>query len=166
MAMKHGFTLIEMLVVLLVMGLLAGLVAASSAPDERARLRVEVERLAQLLDLAATESRFTGRAVAWTAHGTGYRFWRFSDAAGWSPIIDDALRARSLPAGMAISALQVDNMRAPEAMRLQFNPDGAGPSFRVEMSTGEARYTVAGSPIGEVRVLPQKGAGDESYTRR
>jgi general secretion pathway protein H len=118
-------------------------------------LRVEVERLAQLLDLAATESRFTGEAIAWTASGPGYRFWRFSEASGWLPIGTEALRPRTLPPGMTVSRLQVDNTRSLEQMRLQFNPHGTAPSFRVEMSLGAARYTVASSPLGELSVLPQ-----------
>lgn len=163
--MQRGFTLIEMLVVLLVMGLLVGLVAASAAPDERALLRVEVERLAQVLDLAATESRLTGQAIAWTADGPGYRFWRFSDVAGWFPIVDDALRARTLPQGMTISNLNVETTRSPEHMRLQFSPYGGAPSFSVIMSFGEARYTVENSPVGEVRVLPDAGTGIDSSVR-
>jgi general secretion pathway protein H len=166
LALERGFTLIEMLVVLLVMGLLAGLVTVSARPDDRALLRVEAERLAQLITLAATESRLTGKAVAWTANGPGYRFWRFSEASGWSPITDDILRARTLPQGMTISRLQVDNTRSPEQMRLQLNPYGSAPPFRVEMSLGEARDTVEGSPVGEVRVVPQGGTGNEFFARR
>lgn len=164
--LKRGFTLIEMLVVLLVMGLLAGLVTASATPDDRALLSVEAERLAQLMDLAATESRLTGKAVAWTANGPGYRFWRFSEASGWSPISDDVLRARTLPQGMTISRLQVDNLRSAEHMRLQFNPHGSAPSFSVEMSLGEARGRVEGSPVGEVRVVPQGGRRNDASARR
>src|SRR5512134_2732761 len=56
----RGFTLIELLVVLLIMGIMAGMIGAIVRPDDRALLRVEAERLAQLLELAATESRLTG----------------------------------------------------------------------------------------------------------
>lgn len=166
--MRRGFTLIEMLVVLMVMGLLAGLVTASSAPDDRLLLRAEVERLAQLLDLAATESRLSGKTIAWTAYGPGYRFWRVSETSDWSPINGDVLRARTLPPGMNISDLRVENMhmRSSEDMRLQFKPHGKGPAFSIEMSLGKARYTVANSPMGEVRVLPQEGTGNASYVRR
>ena len=136
----RGFTLIELLVVLLVMGLCAGLVAAISQPDDRARLRVEAERLAQLLDLAALESRFSGKPVAWTADATQYRFWRWRDDAGWSEARDDSLRARSLPPGMTISAL-----------RIEFDPYVTA-AYEVQVSLGQARYIVAASPLGEVRV--------------
>jgi general secretion pathway protein H len=147
----RGFTLIELLVVLLVMGLCAGLIVAISRPDDGMRLRVEAERLAQLLDLAAVESRFTGKAVAWTAEGAQYRFWRWRDDAGWSEARDDSLRARSLPAGMAISELQVEGIRPPEGMRLEFGPYGSL-AYDFQMSLGTARYAVVASPLGEVRI--------------
>ena len=57
---QRGFTLIELLVVLLIMGIFVGLVSTITQPDDRALVRVEAERLAQLLDLAATKSRLTG----------------------------------------------------------------------------------------------------------
>jgi general secretion pathway protein H len=154
----RGFTLIEVLVVLLIMGLFVGLVSAIVRPDDRALLRVEAERLAQLLDLAAAESRLTGSSIAWTADGPGYRFWRMTGGAEWLEVRDsDLLRARTLPPGTVISGLQIENMPAHGAMRLEFAPYSPALSFSVEMSLGAARYVVAASPIGEVRVLPGEG---------
>ena len=164
---SRGFTFIELLVVLLIMGLFAGLVSTITRPDDRALLRVEAERLAQLLDLAATKSRLTGKSIAWTADGPGYRFWQFSEDTYWSEILDDdSLRARTLPQGMVIAGMSVENMRSLERMRLEFNAYGETPVFRVEMSLGDARCTVAGSPVGEVRVLPEKGHDNGELARR
>jgi general secretion pathway protein H len=152
-----GFTLIEMLVVVLIMGLLVGLVSITAGPDDRGALRVEAERLAQLLDLAATESRFTGSTIGWTAERTAYRFWRRRDDAAWSEIRDsDLLRARGLPPGITISGLRVENTRGQTAMRLEFTPYGAS-SFVIELASGPERYAVAGSPVGDVRALPVEG---------
>ena len=158
----RGFTLIELLVVLLIMGLLVGLVSAIVRPDDRGLLRLEAERLAQLLDLAAAESRLTGKSIAWTADGPGYRFWRVTGddegSAQWSEIRDsDLLRSRTLPQDMMISGLQVENTPARGAMRLEFAPYGPALSFTIEMSLGAARYAVAASPIGELRVAPGEG---------
>lgn len=163
---RRGFTLIELLVVLLIMGLLAGLAVAIVRPDDRGLLRLEAERLAQLLDLAAAESRLTGNATAWTADAHGYRFWRMAGdiewpapwSAQWSEIRDsDLLRARTLPQGMMISGLQVENVPAPGALRLAFAPYGPPLPFSIEMSLGSARYAVAASPIGELQVSPGEG---------
>ncbi len=156
----RGFTLIELLVVLLIMGLLVGLVGAIVRPDDRGLVRLEAERLAQLLDLAAAESRLTGSSIAWTADGAGYRFWRMTEDAGWSEVRDqDLLRARMLPQGMAISGLQVENMPAGNR-RLVFAPYAPPLPFAVELSLGAARSVVTASPIGELRVLPGEGQTD------
>lgn len=155
----RGFTLIELLVVLLIMGLFVGLVSAVVRPDDRGRLLVEAERLAQLLDLAAEESRLTGRAIAWTNDSPAYRFWRMNEDAGWVEMRDsDLLRGRTLPPGMRIAGLMVENRPARDAMRLEFSPWGAAPSFSIELSLGDARWTVVASPTGEIRVLPHGGA--------
>jgi general secretion pathway protein H len=148
---RRGFTLIELLVVLLIMGLGAGLVGALVRPDDRAVLRVEAERLAELLDLAASEARLTGMSVAWVADADGYRFWRLRDDAGWSEAREDSLRARSLPPGVAISDLRIEAMRPAGGMRLEFGPHGSL-AYDFEMSLGAARYAVAASPLGEVRI--------------
>jgi general secretion pathway protein H len=137
--------------VLLVMGLCAGLVGAISQPDERVLLRVEAERLAQLLDLAAVEARLTGKPIAWTVEGAQYRFWRWRDDAGWSEAREDSLRARRLPAGMAISELRIEAMRPQAGMRLEFVAQGSV-AYDFQMSLGAARYSVAASPVGDVRI--------------
>jgi general secretion pathway protein H len=152
----RGFTLIEVLVVLLIMGLLAGLVSAVVRPDDRALLRLEAERLAQLLDLAAAEARYTGRSIAWIADGPAYRFWRRTGEAEWSEVRGDhLLRARTLPQGMQISRLQVENAPAQGAMRLAFEPHGPAHAFSIELSLGAERAGVAASPVGELRVLAE-----------
>lgn len=156
---SRGFTLIEMLVVLLIMGLLVGLVSTTTRPDERGQLRIEADRLAQLLELAGTESRLTGKSIAWTADGPGYRFWRFSEEAGWSEVADDdLLRARTLPAGMMISGLRVETMKpAGGQFRLEFAPNGSTLAFTIALSLGALHYRVSGSPIGEILALGDEG---------
>jgi general secretion pathway protein H len=158
-----GFTLIEVLVVLLIMGLFIGLASAIVRPGDRGLLGIEAERLAQLLDIAATESRLTGKSIAWTGDGAGYRFWRMTGDittgnSEWSEIRDnDLLRARTLPQDMVISRLQVENMPARGPLRMEFPSYGSTPAFTLEISLGAAHFTIAGSPVGMVRVLPDEG---------
>jgi len=153
---SRGFTLLEMLVVLTIMGIFAGLVTANARLDNTANLRVESERLAQLLDLAATRARLTGRPIVWTTDGRSYDFWYFSKDDGWSRIVDESLlHSRVLPSGMTLSQLKVENVPAIDAMRVEFASHGSTPAFSVIMSLGANRYTVVNSPIGELRTLPQ-----------
>jgi len=164
---SRGFTLIEMLVVLMIMGLFVGLVSSITQPDERAVLQLEADRLAQLLDFAATESRLTGTSIAWTADESGYRFWRLGDDNAWTEIRDsELLRARTLPQGVALADFIVENMRPQGAMRLEFSPQGSSLAFTISMALGAARYAVTGSPVGEVRVVPGGGKADGQIAQR
>jgi general secretion pathway protein H len=102
------------------------------------------------------EARLTGKPIAWTADANQYRFWRWRDDAGWSEAgngsTSDSLRARVLPPGMAISDLRIEAMRRPPGgLRLEFNPHGSL-AYDFQMSLGAARYAVAASPLGEVRI--------------
>jgi general secretion pathway protein H len=163
----RAFTLIEMLVVLVIAGLFLALAVAIVQPDDKGRLRVEAERLAQLFDVASTESRLTGKTIGWTADAGGYRFWRLWEESRWRQIgEDEILRARTLPDGMTITGVRVENVPADSSARLEFAAYGAALSFVVEMSMGPARYAVLGSPVGEVRVVARAGlTGGETAQR-
>lgn len=142
------------MVVVLIMGLFAGLVSVIVQPDQRELLDLEARRLAQLLDLAAAEARFTGNSLAWTATNDTYGFLQLSEEAGWVAVRDnDALRPRQLPEGMLVSALLVENSPVAGAMRVDFPANGQTTAFSVALEYGAARCHVTVSPIGEVRIV-------------
>ena len=122
--------------------------------------------MARLLELAATESRFTGNAFAWTTDGPAYRFWRRTGdgelPGQWTEILDsDLLRARALPNGMRVSGLRIVDEPVRGAMRLVFSPRGPALPFRIEISLGSARALVAASPVGELLVSSSAGAAGD-----
>ncbi|PZO06675.1 MAG: type II secretion system protein GspH [Lysobacteraceae bacterium] len=156
-----GFTLLEVMVVLLIMGLLVGLVSALVLPDDQARLDVETQRLAQLLALASEQSRMGGHDIAWTVLPAGYGFLQREAGSFWTPVAgSDLLRARELPSGMAIVDLRVENTPATGPQRLEFNADGAALAFTLGLRLGTARSAIAGSPIGDIAVVDSAGVGN------
>lgn len=161
-----GFTLIEVLVALVIIGLFAGLISSIVRPDERTLLRVEAERLAQLLDLAGTEARMSGRSLAWTTDGSSYRFWWNQRGAGWSEIRNnDLFRERTFPQGMKIAGMLIE-MSPADFMRLEFSPHGSMPAYAIKISFGTERYTVTGSPVGDVQALPGEGRVNDQIISR
>ena len=163
----RGFTLIEILVVLMIMGLFIGLVSTITRPDDRTVLQLEADRLAQLLDFAANEARLTGRSIAWTADESGYRFWRANDDGSWTEIRDsEVLHPRTLPQDMTVSDFRVEDQRPRSSMRLEFTPQGSALAFTIGMSLGTQHYSVSGNPIGEVRVLPGEATNSGQLASR
>ena len=69
-----GFTLLEMLVVIVLAGILLSIVTINVAPDPRRDLQREAQRVGELMGIAADESRIRQQPIAWEADLRGYRF--------------------------------------------------------------------------------------------
>ena len=96
---QRGYTLVELLVVLVVIGIMLGLVSLSIVPDAQAKLRRDAERLETLFALAAEEAQLSSRAIAWRGDEHGYAFYR-RDRDQWVAMDGDAqFRARGWDLG-------------------------------------------------------------------
>ena len=73
---QQGFTLVELLVVLVVIGITLGMTMVQLMPDNRAVLRQEAERLALLLENATLEAQASGQTLGWSGEASHYRFWK------------------------------------------------------------------------------------------
>ena len=89
-----GFTLLELMVVIVLAGILISLVTINIAPDPRQQLQREAQRVGQLMGLAADESRIRQQPIVWEADLRGYRF--VTESGGERRLLsgDDLLRER------------------------------------------------------------------------
>lgn len=73
---QQGFTLIELMVVLVIIGIASAAVSLSIKPDPLHGLRQDADRLVQLLQIAQAEALADGRPITWRADDKGFRFSR------------------------------------------------------------------------------------------
>jgi general secretion pathway protein H len=74
----RGFSLIELMVVMVIVGIASAAISLSVAPDPARALRREARDLALRFAAAQNEARLDGRVIAWEADASGYRFMRGS----------------------------------------------------------------------------------------
>ncbi len=110
---ERGFTILELLVVLLIIGIVLSMATLSVGGNEARALKEEAQRLSTLLDLAIQESVLNSREMALELNEDSYQFL-FYDGKDWLPIADvKEFRPRELPQGIQLEA-EVEGQAAAE----------------------------------------------------
>lgn len=138
---RAGFTLVELLMVIAVIGLAAGAVVLA-VPDPRPAVGLEAERFAARLSRAREESILSGRPVAVEASADGYGFTVF-DGAAWSVLDEGPFGPQNWTGGTTVE---------PAAVRVVFDPTGVAEPAALTLSRDQVSRTVAVDGAGEVRI--------------
>jgi general secretion pathway protein H len=151
--MGSGFTLIEILVVLVVIGIVLVIAQVNLMPDDRRVLDEEADRMALLFELANDTAATRSLSLSWAITPQGYAFSRQDERGNWvqQGLIDE-LRARTLPEGVRIVGLNVQHQVVPLTERLLFSPSGVGTAFEIALALKQYRVRIISNPIGRVWV--------------
>lgn len=108
--LQSGFTLVEMLVVVVIIGIVITMVTISIHTDDRGeQMETEMHRIQALLKLARQEAVMQNEDIALKVSEHSYSFEVLGDK-GWQPISDDPVfRERKVVDGSEL-ALKVDNL--------------------------------------------------------
>jgi type II secretion system protein H len=152
-AASRGFTLLELLVVLVILGVAAGLVVLQLGGDESATAEREARRLAGALEHAAAAAQWRSEVLGVSADGDGYRFWRRGDDDRWLALTgDDVLAAHRLPPGMRVGSVAYAGAPVPSDAILPFRASGRNEPYAIALATPTSSRLVSGDPLNRVRV--------------
>jgi type II secretion system protein H len=153
-----GFTLAEILVVLVVIGLAAGLVFAQLESDPRQALEREARRFAGALEHAALLAQWKNQVLGVSASGGAYRFWRrdVSDVEGprWVALSDDEVLApRALPAPLVTATEAYAGAPVPGDAVLPLLPSGRNEPYLIALASPQWQILLASDPLNRIALI-------------
>ncbi|MDD4928331.1 MAG: prepilin-type N-terminal cleavage/methylation domain-containing protein [Gallionella sp.] len=147
----NGFTLVELLVVLVVIGITLGITMVQLMPDKREVLRQEALRLALLLENAALEAQAGGRTLGWSGEASHYRFWRKNDYNEWVRIEDDNLfRPRELPDGIRVGQVTVEGLAIKPGDRISLSAYTFSQPYQIRLGNEYGNASITGKSTVDV----------------
>jgi general secretion pathway protein H len=139
----RAFTLLEMMVVIALIAILAGVMTVSSRPDPHRELVIQAQRIGLLMGVASDEARMRQQAIVWEADLHGYRFVsELPDGERQTFPGDDMLRERAWQAPLTRLAVTdlasgttrtLVNSEAPP-LRVPTAREWVQPRWRLEMA--------------------------------
>jgi type II secretion system protein H len=153
----RGFTLAEILVVLIVIGIAAGITYAQLESDPRQTLQREGRRFAGALEHAAQLAQWKNETLGVSASGNAYRFWRRStDSEGdhWIALSDDdLLTPRALPEPLIAVARAYAGQTVPDEAVLPLVPSGRNEPYVIALAAPEWQLLLSADPLNRVAVI-------------
>lgn len=152
----HGFTLIEMLVVMVIIGIILSFATLGISHGETP-LKQEAQRLASLVKLARFEALLQTQAMGLFFDSESYHFYQFQEQHWQSLEDDDVFRPRFLQGPLQLT-LNIDNMPVP-LEKCKINPclpqllllsDGESTPFEIILTADHLSYHLMGTATGEI----------------
>lgn len=152
-----GFTLLEMMVVLVVAAIMLSVVTLNLMPTAQSVLRDESQRLAFLLENSAMSAQAGGQPLAWSGSGNNYRFWKQNKAGEWERIDhDNLLHPRSLPETVRIGEVSFNGRGIEPGALILLSPALSAKDFRVTLYGRNLSSDIIGNGLGKVEVVAGK----------
>lgn len=141
----HGFTLLELMVVLVIVALATAGVSLALRDTGATRLEREGLRLSALLESARAQSRTSGLPVVWTGLPQGFEFIGLPTQAGPGSLAG--------PRPWLSPDTQAQVIQPPGAQTLVLGPEPLIPAQRLVLVQGERRITLGTDGLSPFTVL-------------
>jgi len=149
---SRGFTLVEVMVVMVIIGIVLGMVSLNAIPSPRQNLQNEAQRLALLLQLARDEAIVRNRLVTFEANSERYRFLVRNENR-WDPVTqDDLLRERPFKYTPLTLLLDPPGAGSSDPMRITFGREPVDKPFVLTLAIGDDHVAIRADGIGHFTV--------------
>lgn len=147
-----GFTLVEIMVVMVIIGITLGLASLNAMPNPHQELQKEAQRIALLLQLARDEAIVRNRLVSFEADPQHYRFLVRNETR-WDPVTnDDLLREREFKNAPLQLVLDPAGAGGTNPLRITFGREPVDKPFVLTLASGDDSVAIRADGVGHFTV--------------
>lgn len=157
----RGFTLLELLVVVVIVSLATTLSFAWLGGDDHRRLDAAIEQLHSDLTLARDVAFLDQQIIGWQADDQGYRFvtWRYEPDANvwrWVPLDSQRLAPQDWPRPLLVESVSANAPSPPDTdmPRIVWWPNGEVIGGRLVLGHNGTKRALEVDALGVYRVKP------------
>jgi general secretion pathway protein H len=147
-ASSRGFTLLELLVVLVIVGITLGAVSFNAMPSERQVLQNDAQRVALLLQMAREEAIVRNGPIAFEAEADRYRFLMREENTWQVLKQDELLREREFKHPPVTLSISPQPAAQTSPLRIIFGREPVDKPFVLTLAAGSSQATIHADGIG------------------
>jgi len=146
--LARGFTLLELLIVMAIVGITLGMVSFNARPSGQQVLQNDAQRIALLLQLARDEAIVRNRPIAFEAEAERYRFL-LREGNTWQILVqDDLLREREFKRPPVTFFISPPSAEQTTPLRIIFGREPVDKPFILTLATGDAHVAIRADGVG------------------
>ena len=147
-----GFTLLELLIVLVIVGITLGFVSFNAMPNDQQVLQNDAQRIALLLQVARDEAIVRNHPIAFEAESDRYRFLIHEENTWQLLQQDDLLREREFKKSPVTFSISPPLPKYEKPIRIVFGREPVDKPFDLKLSLVEASAVIHADGIGHFTV--------------
>jgi len=155
---QRGFTLVELMVVIVIMSIMLGFLIVSIGGGEQDKpLKDEAKRISALIKLASEQSLLQSTEIGLLVDEESYQFFSQNEES-WSPLPENNFRKRTLPKSIQLELISIENAPPPEEKlekpipQIMLLSSGEITPFELEIRDDDIDYyfSLSGSALGKL----------------
>lgn len=155
---QRGFTLVELMVVIVIMSIMLGFLVVSIGGGERDKpLKDEAKRISALIKLASEQSLLQSMEIGLLIDEESYQFLGQNEES-WVPLPENSFRKRTLPESIQLELITIEGAPPPKELLEEPIPQilllssGEITSFELEIRGDDIDYyfSLFGTTLGKL----------------